>query len=372
MMDRPLEGFTILDLSQLLPGPYATRLLADLGARVIKIEPPGGDPLRLVPPTDAQGKSLLYAAINHGKESVVLDLKQDADRKKLATLVGRADGLVESFRPGVTARLGADYETLKAIHPGLIYCSITGFGQDGSWSSRPGHDLNFVSLSGILATTGPRSGEAGIPGFPVGDVAGGSLVSVLGILAALLGRSRSGRGCHLDISMSEAVASLAVVPWVHCRALEESGRPGTLPLTGLLPSYRLYETSDGRSLAVAALEPKFWFPLCEALELTGHAGSAYGDDPEVHRDFEAVFATRTLEEWVKFLETVETCVSPVLTPIEAARSSLFQERGFSGRTESFAPGFPYCVDGQRPGGSGTTSGLGEDTQQVMDWAESGS
>lgn len=350
-----LAGVRVVDLTRLLPGPFCSMLLADLGADVVKIEAPsGGDYARWFPPTLGPGNApgtdphpnhphgnglagngpwgtgsmgALFAAINRGKRSLGLDLKQERGREALTRLIATADVVLESFRPGVMERLGFGPEQLSVRHPGLVYCAISGYGQSGPYRDRAGHDLNYLALSGALEQNGPRSGAPVAPGFQPADVAGGALYAALGIVSALLHKQRTGSGAQLDIAMTEGALTLM------SPLLARVGANATLPargadqLTGGLPCYRVYETADGRFIALAALEPKFWNAFCDAVERPDWKARGHSADSPIHADVEALFRTATRDEWVQRLVADDICCEPVLNAEEVLESALMQARG---------------------------------------------
>lgn len=310
---QPLSGLRVLDLTRLLPGPYCTMILADFGAEVIKVEPPDeGDYARWYPPL-RQGMGYRHIILNRNKKSITLNLKTQQAQEIFYELAETADVIVESFRPGVTARLSIDYDMIKNINHRIVYCSITGFGQTGPYSMEAGHDLNYISLAGITSLTGERGGQPHIPGVQIADIAGGGMTAAIGILLALQGRERTNIGQYVDISMHDgAVAMLPSAAsfyfgggWVP--------RRGESRLSGLLPHYNIYKTKDGKYVAVAALEKKFWVNVCKVI---GHPELADDiDDQQKHEKlFEVLrttFAARTLEEWLKAFEGSDACVTPV-------------------------------------------------------------
>ena len=318
---QPLTGTTILDLTRLLPGGFCTLILADLGADVIKIEEPGrGDYLRAFPPLGAT-QSVLFTALNRGKRSLTLNLKTDAGRAILLDLAHRADVLIESYRPGVLARLGLDYATLQATNPRLIVCSISGYGQHGSLRDRVGHDLNYLGYAGALPLFAPRGGGTPIvSGVQIADIGGGALPAAIGILAALLERARTGRGQLLDIAMTDGV-----LRWLALYAAEQwatgdvpSGGRG--PLSGGYACYSIYTTADARAITVAAVEPRFWANLCRMLDREQFITLQYAPWPDQQRifaDFDALFAARTLDQWLAFFGDAEVCAGPAWTLAEA-------------------------------------------------------
>jgi alpha-methylacyl-CoA racemase len=332
-----LAGVRVLDLSRLLPGPFATGVLADMGAEVDKIEDPHqGDYLRGLPPM-VGGQNAAFAILNRGKRSGVLDLKDPRGVDALRKILPRYDVLFEQFRPGVLARLGLAPEALMQQHPRLIVCSLTGYGQTGPMRDRAGHDLNYLARAGLLGATGPEEGIPFPPGFQVADVSGG-LWSVIAILGALRERDRTGKGAHLDIAMSEGTLPFAIMSIAN--ALAGAGRAhGSEVLTGGIAPYCTYRTKDGRAVALSALEPKFWIAFGH------HAGvSASLEDlmPGPHQatkksELEKLFAERTLAEWVAWAEGKDVLLEPVLTPDEAiADAHLVARRMFvdgpNGRT----------------------------------------
>jgi alpha-methylacyl-CoA racemase len=294
---EPLDGQLVVDLTRYLLGAFASRELQRLGARVVRVEPPEGDPMRHVAPA-------WEAALNAGKESVACDLK--ADPEFAQALLARADVVLEGFRPGVAARLRVGPDDAPAS---AVYCSITGFGTDGPHVARAGHDLNYLGWAGVLADTAP-----GLPPLQPADLAAGALAAVAEILAALLERARTGRGGRLTISMTHGAHGLV--------AHRLGGDPLPRFLTGGLACYRIYETSDGRHLTVGALEPKFFQRLCELLgrpELGGRHLDADAQD-ELAAELASTFATRPLREWLALFEDEDVCIGPVATLEEAAEA----------------------------------------------------
>jgi crotonobetainyl-CoA:carnitine CoA-transferase CaiB-like acyl-CoA transferase len=323
-----LDGVRVLDLSRLLPGPFLTMILADLGADVVKIEDPKlGDYMRQIPPTKG-GVSGRYLAVNRGKRSIVLDLKAPAGRDALLRMAAQADVVVESFRPGVLDKLGVGYAALSAANPGLIVCSISGFGQTGPYVDRAGHDVGYLALAGVLAMGGDAGGAPSMPGVQIADLAGGALWGATGILAALVGRHRTGKGAHLDISMTEGALALATAELGNLDCGRAPTR-GVETLNGGLACYRIYRTSDGRYLAVGALEPKFWIALNQAI---GRAPDVHeligGPDVQarVRAELAEIFASRSAAEWTQLLGAHDCCVELVTELDELAAHPLHQAR----------------------------------------------
>jgi crotonobetainyl-CoA:carnitine CoA-transferase CaiB-like acyl-CoA transferase len=316
-MSLPLEGLKVLDLSRLLPGPYATLVLADLGATVDKVEEPqGGDYTRHMPPMK-DDISALFLALNRNKRSLTLDLKSPAGVAALKRLSQHYDVLVESFRPGVMEKLGVGFDALAKENPRLIYCSISGYGATGPDRLKAGHDLNYIARSGVLAYGGAKGGAPAMPGVQVADIGGGSLFALVGILAALHERQRTGVGRFVDISMTEG--SLAFLH-MHLGARLMMGpqagplQRGAEALNGGYPCYGLYRTQDDRWLAVGSLEPKFFGSLCAVLERPELMPGGYdtGDDGRRTRgELEAIFASKPLAHWVELFQQHDLCVEPV-------------------------------------------------------------
>ncbi|HET6437746.1 MAG TPA: CaiB/BaiF CoA-transferase family protein [Anaeromyxobacter sp.] len=327
MSRLPLFGVRILDLSRLLPGPFATMVLADLGADVVKVEDPsGGDGLRLAAPGASAGGSAAFQALNRNKRSLALDLRRAEGREAFLRLCQGADAVVESFRPGVLTRWGLGWEVLHGRNPRLVLCSITGHGQTGPRADRAGHDLDYLALSGVLALNGPP--EAPVPpAVQLADVAGGAWPAVAGLLAALLGRGAAGEGVHLDISMTEGVLAL-LAP--HLAMAEERGRPlsrGREPLGGGAACYSVYRTRDGRFVALGALEPKFFAAFCEAVGRPELAARQWEGGVGPRAELAELFAARTFADWKVFAEDHDVCLAPLLESDELRGDSQLGARG---------------------------------------------
>ena len=306
----PLSGLKVLDLSRLLPGPFATLVLADLGADVVKVEEPAGDPLRETPPFTAAG-SAAFLALNRNKRSIVLDLRAPAGADALRRLARGADVLVESFRPGVLDRLGCGPARLLAENPRLVVCSVTGYGQDGPYAALAGHDLDYCAISGALAVNGPP--EQPLPyGVQVADVAGGAWPAVAAILAALVRRGATGQGGRADVSMTEGALATLAMPLAMAAARGTPLARGAELLSGGAACYRTYRTSDGRFVALAALEPRFFARFCEAAGRADLLPRQWEDGRGVHADLETLFATRTRDAWAALGREADCCLAPVL------------------------------------------------------------
>jgi crotonobetainyl-CoA:carnitine CoA-transferase CaiB-like acyl-CoA transferase len=322
-----LDGLRVLDLTRLLPGGFATLMLADLGADVIKIEEPGrGDYIRWSPPMVGEHSSG-HLALNRNKRSLTLNLKSDRGRDVFLSLAQRADVVIESFRPGVMDRLGIGYAALSEANPGLIYCAISGFGQDGPRSQQAGHDLNYMGYAGALSITGEE--RPVVPGVQVGDLAGGAMSAAIAILAALHARERTGRGDFCDISMTDGVVSWLSIHAAAYFATGEIPKGGRTPLAGLFPCYRIYPAADGW-ITVGALEPQFWQALCEAIDRPDLIGDAYSTGSrrdEVIAELEDLFGKKTRAEWMEQLAGLDVCVGPVNDFGETFADDQIQARG---------------------------------------------
>ncbi len=311
---KPLEGIRVLDLSRLLPGPYCTMLLADLGAEVIKVETPGlGDYMRLVPPfleDPATGATVgaAYLMVNRNKKSIGLNFRNRRGKDVFFRLVRDVDVVFETFRPGAVDRWGIGYEAVRAINPRIVYCSLSGYGQSGVYANRAGHDLNYIGLTGLLAVNGAAGGPPIPPAVQIADLGGGMLAAV-SILAALLGRDKSGEGRYLDVSLFDAALSWTGTMIGGAYAAGVPVERGMMQLNGGMACYNVYETADGRYVTLGAIEPHFWSAFCKAVGREDLSGRAQDRDavPEVA----AIFKARTLAEWLALFETVDACVEPV-------------------------------------------------------------
>jgi alpha-methylacyl-CoA racemase len=329
-VNRSLEGIRVVDLSRLLPGPFLTMVLADLGADVVKIEDPKvGDYLRIFPPGKA-GVSGRYLAVNRGKRSLALDLKDPRGRDALLRMVERADVVVESFRPGVMAKLGLDYDTLAARNPLIVMCSISGYGASGPYAQRAGHDLNYVGLAGVLAMGSEAAGRGpAMPGVQIADLAGGALWSATGILAALVGRARTGRGAHLDISMTEGALALLAAELGNLDCGAHPTRSAET-LNGGLACYGVYRTADDRFVSVGALEPKFWIAFCTAIGRRPEVADLIAPparQAQIRAEIAAVIASQTRDQWALTFAAHDCCCEPVLELDELAAHPLHEARG---------------------------------------------
>ncbi|MCC4269273.1 CoA transferase [Marinobacter nauticus] len=329
-MAAPLANLKILDFSTLLPGPYATMMLADMGAEVLRIEAPDRvDLAKVMPPFDGKF-STTFSYLGRGKRTLQLNLKQPESVERVKQLVQDYDIVVEQFRPGVMDRLGIGYEVLKAINPKLIYCAITGYGQTGPYKDRAGHDINYLAISGVASHCGRADSGPPPMGIQIADVAGGSHHAVMGILAAVIKRQETGEGAFIDISMTDAAFALNAMAGAAALA---GGQPQK-PETGMLNGgtfYDYYQTRDGRWLSVGSLEPQFSSRLCDTLGLGELKSYALSQKPEHQQELKAAIkqkiAERSLAEWREVFADVDACVEPVLTIEEAAEHPQLKARG---------------------------------------------
>jgi crotonobetainyl-CoA:carnitine CoA-transferase CaiB-like acyl-CoA transferase len=330
-MEYALKGLKILDFSTLLPGPFATLYLADLGAEVVHIESPTRpDLLRLIPPF-ANGQATSQSYLNRNKQSVALDLKDPANIERVKARIKDYDIVIEQFRPGVMQRLGLDYATLSEIHPQLIYCSITGYGQTGQYKDKAGHDINYLALSGIAGHSGRADSGPPPLGVQIADVAGGSMHAVIAILAAVIERQRSGKGQYIDISMTDCVLTMNNLAASASLAGNQHQRPEAGYLNGGA-FYDYYVTQDGRYLSIAGLEPQFMQGLAQALELPVILEKGASFVPEdcaaVKQAIQHKIRTKPLSDWQALFAQLDVCVEPVLQLEEALASDLAQQRNW--------------------------------------------
>lgn len=351
MLVQCLAGIRVLDLSQYIPGPFATQWLSDMGAEVVKVEPPAGDPMRKMGPTDCDGTTYFYKLANRNKRVVRLDLKTPDGQAALAELLAKADVLVEAYRPGVLDRLGFGADELNRLNPRLVHCSVSGYGQTGPHAPVAGHDLTYVALTGGLAASGIEARP--VMTFPPLADHAGAMLAVQAVLAALLRRERTGQGARLDVSLSEAALS-----WMG-GILSSAHRGETLRrehdiINGGAAFYRLYRTRDGRFVALGAIEEKFWRGFCMAV----------GREDWIHRQFEpmpqndliaeleTLFLTRDRDQWAAHLCPVDCCFEPVLEPAEAPDHPQWQARGIiqaGGDSDDLVEVLlPVFVDGAGP------------------------
>ncbi len=365
---KPLAGICVLDLTRLLPGPMATLHLADMGADVVKIEDTGaGDYAREIGPMH-EGTSVFFRLVNRNKRGMRLDLKNPKGREVFLRLSKKADVVVEGFRPGVMKKLALDYEAVAKINPRIVYCSISGYGQDGPYAQRAGHDINYIGYAGVGDQIGTAEAPV-VPNFQIADLLGGALTPVMGILAALIDVRSSGRGRHVDVAMTDAVFAHAIFPVLGFLEHGKTPARGTGMLDGGLPCYNVYRTRDERWMAVGALERKFWEALCDILGCPDLKGKhiVYGEEARpVKERLAAAFASHTQHEWSEIFARADCCVSPILSVDEALENEQLRARGMvifkEGLTQMASPvkfsELEFAIERPAPGS-------GEHTDEVL-------
>lgn len=351
MLADCLAGIRVLDLSQYIPGPFCTLLLSDMGAEVVKVEPPQGDPMRTFGAADGDGLSPFYKLLNRNKAVVRLDLKSEAGQEAFRRMVESADVLLESFRPGVMERLGFGRDRLRALNPGLVHCALSGYGQTGPFRLRAGHDLTYVAMTGSLA----GSGTAATPVMtfpPLADHAG-AMQATVSILAALLRRGRSGQGAAIDVSLFESLLSWQYWGLTLGRRGQNPRREHDL-LNGGAAYYRIYRTRDGKFAAFAPIEEKFWAAFCTAAERPDLLPRQSEPLPQTSliSELEQLFASRSLADWEALLGPADCCFEPVLEPSDVPGHPHIQARGLiaasDGADATAEILFPALIDGMAP------------------------
>lgn len=314
-MAMALEGIRVIDLTRLAPGPYCTMFLADLGADVIKIEPGGGRAaLLILPQTDEEEvRRRAHNAEGRNKRSIVMNLKVREAQEVFYRLAEKADVIIEEFRPGVVKRLGVDYETIKRINPRIIYCSLTGYGQDGPYEQFAGHDINYISTAGAQGIIGERGGRPVVITNLIADYAAGGMHAAIGILAALMARERTGKGQHVDIAMTDGVVSMMHTEIASYFATGRVPTRGNILMFSGSPFYGVYETKDGKYISLGALEPWFYENLCKSLGREDFVAHQWNEEKweEIGSCFSEIFLTKTRDEWVELLRQTDTCVAPI-------------------------------------------------------------
>lgn len=347
---QPLAGIKIIDLTNLLPGPLATLMLAEAGAEVIKIERPGGDDMRAYGP-DWQGTGAAFSLLNRGKTTLTLDLKTAEGGAELRALLEQADVLVEQFRPGVLSKLGFGYEAVRAINPRLIYCAISGYGQDGPRAAEAGHDLNYIASTGILSLQpGPPECPV-VPPALIADIAGGAFPAVINVLLALRQRDRTGQGCRLDIAMADAMFTFAWHALSGYWAGGAMASSGHGELTGASPRYRLYPAKDGAIVACAALENHFWQRFASVIGLDRSLIDDRRDPAATMAAVARIIATRSAAEWAPVFAQADCCVTIMRSLEEALSDPHFIARGLfahrvRGAQGATLPALPVPIDPQ--------------------------
>ena len=355
MIDAALTGVNVLDFSTLLPGPLATKLLYDAGAQVIKVERPGtGDDLRHYPPMQ-DGTSVSFQQLNGGKQSITVDLKDPAAIDMLKPLIKEADILVEQFRPGVMDRLGLSFQDVCEINSSIVYCSITGYGQSGPNEQKAGHDLNYLAESGMLSITGDGTGKPSIPPGLIADIGGGAYPAVINILMALRKAEKKGQASHLDISMIDNLRPW--MWWAEAELMATGNAPGMGEnlLSGGSPRYQIYPTADGRYLAAAPLEEKFWQRFCELIDLDPELRPGDADRIKAIDAVTTIISSKSSTHWQQLFEGEDVCCSIVLDLSEA--------QGINGK---FHPRVPISAKLSRPGGNDPAPELGQHNDDLLD------
>ncbi|MBW2370825.1 MAG: CoA transferase [Deltaproteobacteria bacterium] len=372
-MKKALSGIRILDLTRLLPGPYCSMLLADLGAEVIKIEaPPTGDTMRLREPFLSK-ESMQYLILNRNKKSLTLNLKTSEARDIFYKLAGEIDIVIESFRPGVVQRLGVDYDTIKQINPKVIFCSITGYGQDGPYRDIPGHDINFLGISGILSMTGQKGGPPVVPGLPIADV-GAALSAAVAILAAVIACKQTGKGQYVDASMLDSIISFTTIFAADYFGTGKAPLRGEFRQSGRYPFYNIYETKEGKYLTLGCSEPHFWANLCRALgreDLTEFQFAEGQKREAIFKFLKETFLTKERDAWVTLLREADVCCAPVndlaeaLTDRQVIAREMVQEIDHPVEGSIKQLGFP-CKLSETPAAiTQPPPALGEHTEEIL-------
>lgn len=328
-MAEALEGIRVLDVSRLLPFEYCTLMLADLGAEVLKIEEPGrGDYMRWLPPK-MKKESAQFLMVNRNKKSLTLNLRDDRGKNILLKLAKDYDVFFESFRPGVVDRMGIGYKELSALNPRLVYCSASGYGQDGPYRNLVGHDVNYISIAGILGATGRHLGTPVIPGIVFADMSTG-IFSALSILAGLMARERTGRGQYIDVSMTDLMVSYNVLHLGNYMAGVKYGDPDTLGVTGETAYYNVYKTKDGKFVSLANVEDRFWQNFCKLIGREDMIENQFAGIEEQKKrisELSKLFLTKTREEWIDFFEGKDVCITPVYSIEEVLEDKQLKARG---------------------------------------------
>ncbi len=371
-MFKLLEGVKILDLTRLLPGGYATLLLADMGAEVLKIEDPWqGDYIRDFAPKIGGTDSAHFCALNRNKKSFKLNLKEREGKEVFYNLVKEYDILVEGFRPGVMEKLELGYEKLAGYNPALIYCSLSGYGQDGPYRLRPGHDINYISIAGAMGINGRRDDDPVVPAFQVADIGGGGLLGAVGILAAYINKQRTGKGQYIDVAMLDGVVSWLTMYITAFLAYGHKPERGGEQLNGGQICYNVYRTKDGRHVSVGNIEKKFWEEFCRVSGMTGLLDLQTSGGKEEFDAMKQFFQSRTRDEIVEMFNGVDTCIEPVLDFSEVMEHPQVVHRGlitgleFPDGVTVKTVGHPLKFTGAAEEKDGLPPALGEHTEEVL-------
>ncbi len=359
---QPLSGLRVLDLSRLLPGPYCTMLLADMGAEVIKVETPRiGDYARFLPAE--LGLSGMFPAINRNKKSIGLNYRNPRGKEVFLRLAQTADVILEGFRPGIMKKMGLDYEAVRAVNSKIIYCSLSGYGQAGPYRDRAGHDPNYLALAGLLGLNGAAGGPPVIPGVPIADLSGGMLAAI-SILGALVGRGVTGEGAYLDVSLIDAPVSwTAPIAGGYYFTTGTPPERGRLALNGEFPCYQIYETADGQYLTLAALEPDFWAAFIKIVERPDLAPKQF--DHAAIPEVAAVFKHHARAAWLEKFKDTDGCVEPIYTYEEMLADPHLRQRGLVVTENGQATGLGSPLVSLSAGARASAPGLGEHTLKIM-------
>jgi alpha-methylacyl-CoA racemase len=346
-MTQPLSGILVLDFTTLLPGPLATLMLAEAGAEVIKIERPEGEDMRGGAPPRTDGAAL-FSILNRGKKGLTLDLKNENDRKRLRPLLEKADVIVEQFRPGVMERLDLGYAAVKKINPRIVYCSISGYGQQGPRAGEAGHDINYQSVTGLLALQPGPANKPVVPPALIADIGGGTMPAVINILLGLRQRDATGEGVYLDVAMTDAMFTFAWYAYAIGHATGKFPGPGELRLVGASPRYQLYPTADGKIVACGALEQKFWLSFCNTIALPAALMNDLADPEATKAAIAAIIKGETAEHWRPKFAAADCCVTVMASLEEALHDPHFVERGLfahrlAGTSGATMPALPVPI-----------------------------
>jgi crotonobetainyl-CoA:carnitine CoA-transferase CaiB-like acyl-CoA transferase len=364
---QPLSGILVLDFTTLLPGPLATLMLAEAGAEVIKIERPQGEDMRVMPPR-FDGEAAVFALLNRGKKSLAIDLKNESDRNRLRPLLQKTDVIVEQFRPSVMQRLNLGFEDVRKINPRIVYCSISGYGQEGPRAGEAGHDINYQSLTGLLALQPGPPDRPVIPPALVADIGGGTMPAVINILLGLRQRDATGQGVYLDVAMADAMFTFAWYAYAIGQATGKFPAPGELRLVGASPRYQLYPTKDGKIAACGALEQKFWLAFCNAIGLPAPLMNDLPDPKATKAAIAAIIAGETAAYWQPKFAAADCCVTIMASLEEALHDAHFVERGLfahkvAGASGGTVPALPVPIAAtlrEAPGTAKPSPKLGAD------------
>lgn len=366
-MQNALKGIKVLDLTMNLPGPFMTWLMAEMGADILKVEnPDSGDFARNFNNPEQETYFPVFDTVNRNKKSITLDLKQKTGQKILLDLMEDYNIVVEGFRPGTLKKMGIDYGTVSRHHPNIIYVSISGYGQDGSYSNKGGHDLNYQALAGCFDQGVMTESSPSVPSVAMADIGGGSLFALSGLLAAIIERFNTGKGQHLDVSMVDGVFAFNVLSFCQARKNKIKDRNESHFLSGNQPFYNIYETRDGRHMSLGAVEPKFWAAFCEAINRSDFIPLQFGGKKIIIQVCE-IFKTRKQAEWIELFKSIDACCEPVLSINEVMDSELGRERNFIKKDDNGIPALncPIKSVGEPIGKPGAAPVLGQDNPLIL-------